>query len=329
MGQAKYTNEKGISLPLAVWLAHDEYNHDPRPNLISVTTLIKPVKQIILESRLTVKGSAPIDISTRLASRLGTAVHNSVEYSWTTNYKQALIDLGYPKRAVEAVRVNPTEGSSKGLDVYLEIRSEKQVDNWIVSGQFDMVYDGAVNDIKSTGTWTYTSGIKDDDYIKQLSIYKWLNPDIITKNTGAIQFIFKDWSALKAITEKDKGYPPMNVLEYRLQLTSVSDINTWITNKLLVLNKSWNLPESELTLCTAKELNQKPSVWKHYASAESKRATPKGTFNTAHAAYAFLATKGKGIVKEIRGEVSGCRFCLGKEQCTQYKQMVIRGEIKS
>lgn len=326
MAEKKFTNDTGIPVAMAVWLAHDSYNHDPRPNVISVTTLIKPVRRIILESRVG-SSAAPADISTRLASRIGTAVHDAIEHSWTSNYQQGLRDLGYPQRAIDNIRVNPENPSEDHINVFLEKRSEKAVGNFIISGQFDMVYDGTIMDIKSTSTYTYTTGCKTDDYINQLSIYRWLNPDIIENDVGAIQFIFKDWSALKAKTES--GYPSMPVFQQKLNLKTYHETENMIRVKLMHLEMNMQKPEPELPLCTPKELGQKPSIWKHYASVDSKRATSGGVFLTPHEAYAFQAQKGKGIIKEIKGEVTGCRFCLGKELCSQFKGMVARGEIKS
>lgn len=46
----QYTNTTNIPLPLAVFLATDDYDY--QPDTISVTTLLKPIKQIILGRRL-------------------------------------------------------------------------------------------------------------------------------------------------------------------------------------------------------------------------------------------------------------------------------------
>ena len=44
----EYTNKNDISLPLAVFLMYDKYKYDERPNAISATGLIKPLRQLIL-----------------------------------------------------------------------------------------------------------------------------------------------------------------------------------------------------------------------------------------------------------------------------------------
>ena len=45
------TNEQGIGLSMAVFLAHDDYDYDARANGISATGMIKPVRQTILGKR--------------------------------------------------------------------------------------------------------------------------------------------------------------------------------------------------------------------------------------------------------------------------------------
>ena len=38
----KYTNKNNVSMPLAVWLMHDDYDYDKRDNVISATSLPNP-----------------------------------------------------------------------------------------------------------------------------------------------------------------------------------------------------------------------------------------------------------------------------------------------
>ena len=52
MPTAKYNNINQVPVSMAVWLAHDEYDHNDDPNHISVTGLIKPTKQLILAGRV-------------------------------------------------------------------------------------------------------------------------------------------------------------------------------------------------------------------------------------------------------------------------------------
>lgn len=71
----KLTNNKNIPLVLAVWLGDDNYAYDSRPNVISVTTLLKSTRQIILSRRLPADTANTQDVSERIASALGQALH--------------------------------------------------------------------------------------------------------------------------------------------------------------------------------------------------------------------------------------------------------------
>ncbi|WAI96146.1 PD-(D/E)XK nuclease superfamily protein [Vibrio phage vB_VhaP_PG11] len=320
----KYTNKNGVSLPMAVWLARDQYDHDPRTNVISATSLLKSIRQIVLSSRIEPSETKVEDVSDRLASRIGTAIHDSVEHSWTENYATALSDLGYPASAIDRVTINPTEVKKGDIPVYFELRSEKQVGKWIVSGQFDIVFDGAVHDVKSTSVYTYINKTNDDKYIQQMSIYRWLNPDKITKPEGAIQFIFKDWQKHMAIGSKT--YPSLPVLEYKLRLKSIPEIEMWVQNKLNQIDLNWDKPEPELPLCTPDDLWQDPPKFKYYSKPDSKRASKN--FDTMHEASQYQLSKGKGIVKEVYGEPKACRYCPAAGKCSQFAGFVKSGLLK-
>ena len=73
------TNDKNIPLAIAVWLATDDYSK--REGSISVTTLMKPVRQIVLSARAAQVGR-DMDVSVFTASRMGTAIHDSIEKAW-------------------------------------------------------------------------------------------------------------------------------------------------------------------------------------------------------------------------------------------------------
>lgn len=323
----KFSNNHAISLPLAVWLARDEYDHDDRPNVISATSLLKSVRQIVLSTRVVPTAGNLEDISNRLASRIGTALHNSVEHAWTENYGRALSDLGYPQHAIDRVVINPTSVQKNDIPVYFEQRSEKKIGKWIVSGQFDLVFDGAVNDVKSTSVYTWINKTNDEKYKKQLSIYRWLNPEIITKPHGAIQFIFKDWNKNMAMG-KDKRYPKLPVMEYKLELDLPSTTEMWVTQKLNQIDEYLQVPEPELPLCTPEDLWQSEPQFKYYSSPSAKRAT-KVFDNMAEARrYLMVQKKGIGLVKEVYGEPTACKFCPCAGICSQYKGFVQQGLIK-
>ena len=46
----QFSNNSNITLSMAVWLATDDYDHNDK--VISVTTLLKPIKQTVLAARV-------------------------------------------------------------------------------------------------------------------------------------------------------------------------------------------------------------------------------------------------------------------------------------
>lgn len=307
---------------MAVFLADDRYDHDPRENVISVTTLMKSIRQIVLASRLKT-GESLSDVSGLLASRLGTAIHESIEKAWVHNYASALGALGYPQGMIKRVNVNP-ETEQEGINLYLELRSEKPVGRWIVSGSTDVIMDGTVRDIKSTKVWSYTSGSNKLKYTLQLSLYRWLNQDKVVDDTGYIEYLFMDWQKLKSTYEE--GYPPFAVLAEAHPLTSIASTEAYVERKLADIEHNYLKPEGELPLCTDEDLWIRSSEFKYYSKPEAVRATKNFQQDKA-GAYTHLHDKGKGEVREIKGKAMACNYCNVRNICSQYTSLVAIGRI--
>lgn len=312
-------NEKNVPLPLQVWAIDNTYTGKNEGKVISATGLLRSVKQIILSRR--VSESSSEDIIDSIEASIGTAIHEGIERAWVLNYEKNLKELGYSDETIAKHKINPIEVAPGDIPVYLEKRVEKQILDWTVTGQFDMVYNGQLIDFKSTGTYTYETKCKDKDYIMQGSIYRWLNSELITKDTIAINFIFKNWVE----KEHDPNYPPARVLEYKLQLKSIAETTTFILDKLTRLNQYYDSEEKAIPDCTQEELMMKPSKWAYYANPASSRATR--VLDTAAEAYKLVADKGKGMVEERKGQPVACRYCKGKALCSQYKNFVEKGLI--
>lgn len=138
----RFTNNNKLSLPIAVWTLMDNYNYDERENVISATTLLKPVRQICLGMKFK-DNLKVIDASDLINSSMGTALHDSVEKAWKNEEKTKAIlrELGYSEALYD--------------EVVLERRSEKEINGYIISGQFDIAFRGTVCDIKSTSTYKF------------------------------------------------------------------------------------------------------------------------------------------------------------------------------
>ena len=319
-----YANVSGVPLSIAVFLATDNYDHEE--GVISVTTLIKPIRQVILANRVGIEEAA-VDLVNMTASRMGTAIHDAIERAWLNNYKQALKNINLPDKVIERVLVNPTpdqlfEGC---IPVYLERRSKKQVGKYLVSGKFDFVGDGRLEDFKSTSVYSAISNNNDDKYVLQGSIYRWLNEDIITQDNMAIQFIFTDWSAARARTEAN--YPPQRIQERVFQLKSITETQNYIVTKLGKLDFYWEKKEEELPLCTDEELWRSTPVFKYYKNPE-KTARSTKNFDTKHdAMLKFIEDGSVGLVKEVPGQVTACKYCSAFSICSQKDQLIANGDL--
>ena len=310
------TNNLGISLPLAVWLVSDDYDHNSDPNYISVTSLMRPLKSIILAARIP-NNQRTLDIGDLIASRLGTAIHDSIEKSWNNNLVSKLVKLGYSESVSSKVVLNPDSPGSNDIPVYMEQRTTKQVGKWKVGGKFDLIADGIIQDFKSTSAYTWVYGGKDDDYQRQLSMYRWLNPDKVTEDFGIINFIFTDWS--KATANQNPKYPQKRVEEKRITLLPPEECQSWVEQRLRLLEQLWEAPEKEMPECTDSELWRSDPKYKYYKDASKTDGRSTKNFDSLAEAETYKATSGKGmgIVKSIPGEVKRCTYCPAFDICQQ------------
>ncbi len=316
------SNVTNIPLPLAVWLASDGYDFKRGTRkAISVTSLLRPVRQIILSERLDETNRLQTDISSLVASRLGHSIHDGIEKSWKGSYKSAMKALGYPEKVIEKIIINPLpeQLSDDVIPIYLEQRVERELMGYAITGKFDMILEGVIQDFKSTSVYSLIKGSKDEGYKLQGSSYRWLNPDKVTADHMVINFIFTDWSGIEA--KRNPNYPQQRVYAHRIQLYSPSEIEAWMRNKIRELEAAADLEEPELPYCTDEELWRSDPVWKYYSDrnkANDPNARSTKNFDNALEAAAFKASKGgKGVVIEVPGKVKACGYCAAFPICTQ------------
>ena len=321
---SKYANTSAVPLSLAVFLASDNYDYDA--NTISATALIKPLRQIVLSARVPAN-DAVVDLIQMVPSRMGSAIHDAIETSWKQNYQTALKDLGYPQKIIDQVRINPKpeELGDNTIPIYLEQRAHKQVGKYTISGKFDFIGDGRVEDFKTTSAYTAMRGSNDDKYILQGSIYRWLNPKLVTKDEMAIQFIFTDWSKAKAM--QDPKYPQQRIQQKLLPLKSIQETDAFIQRKLSQIDQHWDAPEETIPLCSDEDLWRSEPVFKYYKNPQ-KTARATKNFDTRQDAYLKLAEDGNvGIVKEVPGQVTACKYCSAFSICSQKDTLIAQGDL--
>lgn len=315
----KITNETGINLALAVWLLHDEYDYINTPNYISATRLMKPLRQLVLPSRIKPEEKTS-DVSDYISRALGHSLHDSIEKAWKVGYKRSLKLLGYPDAMIDRVAINPDplqmEANPELIPIYLEQRAIRSLGGYNIGGKFDMVAEGIVHDNKSTSAYTWLYGGRDEEHQLQGSIYRWLNPDKITADFIRICYIFTDWQ--KAAAKSNPNYPQSRVATKDIPLLSVEETEKWILSKIALFEQYKEVPENKLPECTDEELWRSDPQYKYYSDPTKTSGRSTKNFESLADARMFQAEKGgKGVVITIQGEPKRCGYCEAFDNCTQ------------
>ena len=310
------TNKQNLPLSVALYLAADEYDHNSDPDYLSATSIIKSDKIMVLSKRV---GEVETDVSSIVASRIGTAIHDAIERAWTSSERRsnALAALGIPPKVFNKILINPKpEDLYDGcIPIYMEQRRVKKINGMLLGGKFDFIGEGQLEDFKSTKTYGYIHGTNVQDYILQGSIYRWLFPDLVTENTILITYVFTDWMAGKAKT--DPSYPQTAVLSEHYPLMSMEETEEYLTGRTQSYLKLRNLDEADLPECTPEDLWQKPSKWKYYKNPEKRTKSTKNFDDEASAIIRMQDDGNVGIVIEDKGSVMRCKYCNGFDKCTQ------------
>lgn len=317
----KYTNNANIPLALAVFLATD--NYDYQDNVISATTLLKPIRQIILSSRLSSQDSF-VDVADLVSSRMGSAIHTAIEQAWL-NPNEALKALGYSQSFINKIHINPDKPTGE-IDIYMEQRTNKDIAGMTVSGKFDFVAEGQVQDFKSTSVYTYLNQSNKEKYQLQGSIYRWLNPALITSDVMKIHYIFTDFN--KVESQKNKDYPPHRVHTQSIPLLDIVSTEKFIRNKISQINEYKDCDETNLPLCSDEDLWRKPTVYKYYKDP-NKTARSTKNFDNHSEAIRYMATthNNQGMIIPVKGQVVACRYCPCVAICSQAQSFIQSGEL--
>ena len=323
----RITNNENVPLGLAVWLLHDDYDYVDEENYISATTLLKPIRHIVLPQRVP-KELLELDISKNTSAAIGRSLHDSIEKAWNHGKDRALKLLGYPAEVIDRVLLNPTpEELAKASDpipVYIEQRNIKTVRvdgiDYRVGGKFDMILEGIVMDNKSTTAYTWMYGNRDDDYKLQGSIYRWLNPDKITEDFIRINYIFTDWSKTYALS--NPNYPQKRLMSKDIPLMSIEETELWIKNKIRRIAVNKTLDEIDVEKCSDQDLWLGDTQYKYYLDPLKTSGRSTKNFDNHNDAKKFMAEKGnKGVIVIKHGEPKRCEWCAAFAICTQRKEL--------
>ncbi len=280
----KYTNNHNLPEYMVKWLMHDDYDYVS--GTISATTLLKPSRAYVLSHRH--QGELSVDAADLLAIRYGSALHESFE--------------------------NVLLGQIQ------ETRYFADINGFRISGKPDMVIDNQLHDLKSTSVWSYIYNSKDDDFIKQISIYRLLlhKNGIEVLDTGIIDFLFTDWSKSKAA--QDASYPQLRYSQKELKLLSIEDTEIFITERLETFENAFE----SLPGCTAEELWQSETT---YALKKDGRKSAIKVYSDLTEANEAAKEDDKLYVETRPGTVKRCSYCVAAPFCDQCKRLKEHGLI--
>jgi len=320
----KITNRNNYSLPLVALLCYDDYDHNSDPNTISATGLLKPIRAIVLAMQ-NQDLSKEVDVIDLIPSMFGSAIHDYAEKAMLDdhNRKKALDILNVPESAQARIKINPETVSPGDIPFYVEQRNHRELAGFTVSGKKDLAIDGKLTDYKITSCWGFIYDSNSDDYIKQGSIYRWLDPTRVTADHIKIINVFSDWSSARA--RQGKGYPALRVMETDYPLMSLSDTEAWLKNRLETITACRDLPQSALPECSHDELWASDDQYKYYKKKDAKRATK--VYTNASEPEARAASEG-GEVRFFPGTVKRCKYCSVVEICDQAKDYLDSGQLE-
>lgn len=301
-----------MSESLGVWLATDNYSGGGDDRTISATDFLKSVRQYVLARRVDSAQAIP-NLNSLTASRIGVAIHDAIERAWTgPGLVKALGALGLP---AHRYIVNPTGPVPDGmLAVYVEQRVEKVLDGWTITGQYDIVIVGQLYDVKSTKSYVIQKRLNDIKWAMQGSIYRWLNPEVITDDSVVIECVVLDWTAAGAASSPE--YPQQQWVSIRLTLKSIQETESFLRTKLAQITKHLDTPEPELPECTDEELWREGPSYAYFANPDAVGRSSKN-FDSLHDANMHLADKGKGRIDTRPGKAKACAYCSAAVLCTQ------------
>ena len=318
-----FTNLGNIALPLAVWLADDDYDLIPRKNMISATSLLKPMKSLVLSQRIAeMKIATVIELQDQIPSRLGTAIHAGVENAWRDGrWRKTMLSLGHPQSLIDQVHVyqdvmpDLNKIDFDAYNIFIEIRTERNIMGYSISGRLDFLQNGRVADVKSTKVYNWIKGGNDKKYAMQGSIYRWLNPKIILSDQMDVHYFFTDWEPFTAA--KDKKYPNCKIMTRTLPLMPIPQVEHFIRTKIIKLESLLPLKEVDMPRCTPEEVWQQPTKYAYYKNP-NKMARATKVFDSDFQATTRYGEDGSvGTVVTRPGKVKFCRYCPARPICQQ------------
>lgn len=302
---SKITNK--LNLPKQLVNAA-ESDYKPTPHQYSVTTVLNPIRQTILQRRY--NNEIEQDVADMIWMLFGTSFHSLMESSKEDNNE---LKEEYLKQDLECL--------------------DKDLNGYYLSGKADLYNadEKRMIDFKTTSAFKFVK--KDfEDYRLQLLMYAWLFNKIgFETNKGQIIALLRDWQKSKA--KFDKNYPQFQVqtVDFKFTKKDFKYIEEYIKNKFLELKKYEDTPDEELPMCIDEERWREPTK---YAVKKKANKTATKLHDTMEEARNHLDNLEKNYPNiyeiEVReGTDKKCiDYCSCCKFCPYYKEKYMKGESK-
>ena len=215
------TNKHNLPLPIYQFLKQDFYDGKGGDKIISATSLLKPVQELILTKRH--DAEIEVDAIDQIWKLFGTGVHLVLE-------------------------------GLRGEGVQPNRRLTTKVNGWDVTGKYDQIIGTHLYDYKCISVWTIIFGGRTMDWKLQLSIYRWLywkNGLGDLDEIASIIAICRDWSESQKVKSKD--YPETPIVDVPIKCLSYDKTEKFIAEKLKLIDENAEKKAEELLPCTKEE----------------------------------------------------------------------------
>lgn len=282
----RITNKENLPLPF-VRMTEEEYEY--KPKRYSVTTLLKPTREIILNRRY----------------------HKEIEQDCSD-----MIWLLFGK-AVHSVLEQYSEGTSEFAEEKLEVTLEN---GYTVSGVIDL-YDidkAEVVDYKTASVWKAI--YKDyEDWRKQGLMYAWLlRQNGLPCNKVTFYAILKDWSKTKAKT--DAEYPKLPIVRAEFDIKDLDEIDSYIKAKINELIFYEDKPDNELPLCSEEDRWHDKDT---FAVMKNGRKSALRVLNSMGEAEKWKSENGGDYIEVRKGVNKKCvDYCLCCTKCDYWQNNI-------
>ena len=284
----KITNIEGLPEVLVRAIKANWYSGRGEQRFASVTQLIKPTKQVVLEMRHGQEIAQ--DASEMIWSLMGSAIHRVLE-------------------------------AGEGKESLSEERVSAIVKNARITGGVDLYEDGIITDFKFTSTWAYNSTSRKAEWEKQLNMYAYLYRELgFEVKALQILAIFRDWSKRRA--ESEASYP-RQVEVMPVELWPSFKAKGYIEERVLELKEALMLPDDIIPACSPGERWQTATQYAVFKTG-GKRALK--VFYDQAEAEAFIKehkdAQQLGIVTREELPKRCLDFCPVNHYCHYHREMV-------